>query len=151
VTFGGFILATTGMLLLTQLSATSSYWPNILPALIIISLGMGLIFVPLSATALFAVGNHDAGVASAVLNTSQQIGGSIGIAFLNTIATSATAAYVIANNVDPFDANAQVEGYVDAFMWSAGILALAGIIWVSLVRVSKKDMAAGDSAVAVHV
>ena len=70
---------------------------------------------------------------------------------MNTIATSATAAYVIANNVDPFDPNAQVEGYVDAFMWGAGILAVAGIIWVVLVRVSKKDMAAGDSAAAVHI
>jgi EmrB/QacA subfamily drug resistance transporter len=148
VTFGGFILATTGMLLLTQLGATSSYWPNILPALIIISLGMGLIFVPLSATALFAVSNHDAGVASAVLNTAQQIGGSVGIAFLNTIAASATAAYIVANNVDSSDANAQVEGYVEAFMWGAGILAVAGLIWVTLVRVTKKDMSAEDQVAA---
>jgi EmrB/QacA subfamily drug resistance transporter len=151
VTFGGFILATSGMLLLTRITPESSYVSNILPALIIISLGMGLIFVPLSATALFAVGNHDAGVASAVLNTSQQIGGSVGIAFLNTIATSATAAYVVANNVDPFNPNAQVEGYVDAFMWGAGILAVAGIIWVTLVRITKKDMAVGDQAAVAQV
>jgi hypothetical protein len=105
---------------------------------------MGLIFVPLSATALFAVSNHDAGVASAVLNTAQQIGGSVGIAFLNTIAASATAAYIVANNVDSSDANAQVEGYVEAFMWGAGILAVAGLIWVTLVRVTKKDMSAED-------
>ena len=109
VTFAGFALATAGMLLLTRLTPDSTYWPEVLPAMIIISLGMGLIFVPLSATALFGVGDDDSGVASAVLNTAQQIGGSVGIAFLNTIATSATAAYVIANNVNPFDASAQVE------------------------------------------
>jgi len=87
VTFGGFVLGVIGMIVFVQLAATSTYLPNILPGMIIMSIGMGLIFVPLSAVALFGVGNHDAGVASAVLNTSQQIGGSIGLAFLNTIAS----------------------------------------------------------------
>jgi MFS family permease len=151
VTFAGFALATAGMLLLTRLTPDSTYWPEVLPAMIIISLGMGLIFVPLSATALFGVGDDDTGVASAVLNTAQQIGGSVGIAFLNTIATSATAAYVIANNVNPFDASAQVKGYVDAFTWGAGILVLGGILWVALVKISRKDMSAGDKAATVEV
>jgi len=53
--------------------------------------------------------------------------------------------------VDPFNPNAQVEGYVDAFMWGAAILAVAGIIWVTLVRITKKDMAAGDQAAAAHM
>lgn len=151
VTFSGFVLGTIGLVLLTQLTPDSAYLTNILPSMIIISLGMGLIFVPLSATALFGVGNHDAGVASAVLNTSQQIGGSIGIAFLNTIATGATAAYVIANNVDPFDANAQVVGYVDAFTAGAVILAVGGLLWVSLVKLNKRDMSSNDQSVAVHM
>jgi predicted MFS family arabinose efflux permease len=145
VTFGGFCLAVAGMASLVLLTPTSEYASNILPALIVLSLGMGLIFVPLSATALFGAGNHDAGVASAVLNTSQQIGGSIGVAFLNTIAASATTAYVVSNNLQGPDADALVAGFSQGFAWGAGILALAGIIWVTLVRMSKQDMSAGDA------
>ena len=99
VTFGGFVLATSGMALYLRLGSDSTYAANILPSIVLMSLGMGLIFVPLSATALFGVGNHDAGVASAVLNTAQQIGGSIGLAFLNTIAASATTAYIVSNQL----------------------------------------------------
>ena len=67
------------------------------------------------------MGNHDAGVASAVLNTSQQIGGSIGVAFLNTIAASATTAYVVTNNVGPDTPgtlDALVAGFDTTFIWS---------------------------------
>jgi hypothetical protein len=116
----------------------------------LISVGMGLIFVPLSAVSLFAVGNHDAGVASAVLNTSQQIGGSIGIAFLNTIATSVTAAFIIDNQLPGPTPDALVEGFTRGFLWGAAILAVAAIIWVVLVNMTKKDMAANDSPTA-HV
>jgi len=112
---------------------------------------MGLVFVPLSATALFGVGNHDAGVASAVLNTSQQIGGAIGVAFLNTIATSATAAYIVANQTQGPTPEAIVEGFTRAFTYSAVILAVAGVIWVSLVRMSKTDMEAHDVPEVVEV
>jgi EmrB/QacA subfamily drug resistance transporter len=151
VTFGGFILAISGLFWFTKMAADTSYVSGILPPMILISLGMGLIFVPLSATALYAVGDHDAGVASAVLNTSQQIGGSVGIAFLNTIATSATAAYIVANQLQGPTPDALVEGFTDAFGWSAIILVGAAIIWVSLVNMSKKDMAKGDAVNAVHV
>ena len=106
---------------------------------------MGLIFVPLSAVSLFGVGNHDAGVASAVLNTSQQIGGSIGLAFLNTIAASATTAYIVSNHLPGPTADALVDGFHVAYLWSIGILALAGIIWVVLVRMTKEDMKAHDA------
>jgi EmrB/QacA subfamily drug resistance transporter len=150
VTATGFLLAIIGMVLLTTMSPSTAYVSGILPSLIIISLGMGLIFVPLSAVSLFAIGNHDAGVASAVLNTSQQIGGSIGIAFLNTIAASATTAYIVANNLQGPTPDALVAGFTRGFGWGAAILAVAGIIWVVLVNMSKKDMAANDSPTA-HV
>jgi len=150
VTATGFVLAVTGMFLLTRMTATSGYVGDILPSLIIISLGMGLIFVPLSAVSLFAIGNHDAGVASAVLNTSQQIGGSIGVALLNTIAASATTAFVIANRLEAPTPDALVAGFTRGFAWGAAILAVAGVIWVVLVTMSKKDMAANDSPTA-HV
>ena len=150
VTGTGFLLAIIGMVLLTRMTPSTAYVGGILPSLIIISLGMGLVFVPLSAVSLFAIGNHDAGVASAVLNTSQQIGGSIGVAFLNTIATSATAAYVVANNLQGPNPDALVVGFTRGFAWGAAILAVAGIIWVVLVNMSKQDMAANDSPTA-HV
>ena len=150
VTASGFLLAIVGMVLLTTMSPSSAYVSGILPSLVIISLGMGLIFVPLSAVSLFAIGNHDAGVASAVLNTSQQIGGSIGVAFLNTIAASATTAFIVANNLEAPTPDALVAGFTRGFGWGAAILAVAGIIWVVLVNMSKKDMAANDSPTA-HV
>ena len=150
VTASGFVLAIVGMVLLLRLSPTSSYAGDILPSLIVMSFGMGLIFVPLSAVSLFAVGNHDAGVASAVLNTSQQIGGSIGVAFLNTIAASATTAYIVSNGLSQPTPDALVAGFTRGFLWGAIILAVAGTIWVVLVNMTKKDMAANDSPMA-HV
>ncbi len=149
VTFSGFILATSGMALYLRLAADSTYVANILPSIVLMSLGMGLIFVPLSATALFGVGNHDAGVASAVLNTAQQIGGSIGIAFLNTIAASATAAYVIDNALSGPTPDALVTGFTAAFVWSVGIMVFAGLVWVFLVNMTRKDMASNDAVPAV--
>jgi len=144
ITFSGFLLMTTGMLLLLRLTPGSQYVADILPSISIMSLGAGLVFVPLSATALFGVGNHDAGIASAVLNTSQQIGGSIGVAFLNTIAASATTAYIVKNNLPGPTPDALVNGFTTSFAWSALILIIAGLIWVTLVRMSKKEISAND-------
>lgn len=150
VTFGGFVLGVIGMIIFTQMDYDAGYVANILPGMIIMSLGMGLIFVPLSAVSLFGVGNHDAGVASAVLNTSQQIGGSVGLAFLNTIAASATTAYVVANVAsaqtdENFGIKSLVYGFDTAFWWSVGILALAGLIWVFLVNMTRDDMTEHDA------
>lgn len=156
VSFTGLIMATAGMLLLTQLEPTSAYVSDILPALMVLSLGMGLVFVPISATALFGVGNHDAGVASAVLNTAQQIGGALGTAFLNTIAVTATANYFVDNMIDPADpANAGAmpvaltEGFTTAFTWSAGFMILGALIWVFMINANKDTLGANDAP--VHV
>ena len=156
VSFVGLIMATAGMLLLTQIEPTSAYVSDILPALMVLSLGMGLVFVPISATALFGVGNHDAGVASAVLNTAQQIGGALGTAFLNTIAVTATANYFVDNRIDPADpANAGAmpvaltEGFTTAFTWSAGFMILGALIWVFMINANKDTLGANDAP--VHV
>jgi EmrB/QacA subfamily drug resistance transporter len=156
VSFVGLIMATSGMLLLTRLEATSAYVSDILPALMVLSLGMGLVFVPISATALFGVGNHDAGVASAVLNTAQQIGGALGTAFLNTIAVTATANYFVDNMIDPTDpANAGAmpvaltEGFTTAFTWSAGFMIVGALIWVFMINANKDTLGANDAP--VHV
>lgn len=145
VTGSGFLISIIGMALLLRITPESTYAANLLPSMIIISIGMGLIFVPLSAVSLFAVGNHDAGVASAVLNTSQQIGGSVGVAFLNTIAASATTAFIVDHQLQQPTPDALVFGFTRGFLWGVIILAFAGILWVTLVTMSKKDMAANDS------
>jgi EmrB/QacA subfamily drug resistance transporter len=159
VSFTGLLMASSGLFLLTRLQADSAYVSAILPAILLMSLGMGLVFVPLSATALFGVGNHDAGVASAVLNTAQQIGGALGTAFLNTIATSATVSYMVANNLSPISipsgqkippAVAQVHGFTTAFHWSAGIVLLGAVVWGLMINADKDTLAANDSP-AAHV
>ncbi len=109
---------------------------HVVPAELLISLGMGHVFVPLSSTALLGVPNHDAGVASALVNTMQQVGGSLGIAFLNTIATSATARYAQAHG-GPSKA-AVTHGFTTAFAVGVGVLVLAAIIVLTLIQSSGK-------------
>jgi EmrB/QacA subfamily drug resistance transporter len=128
----GFSLATLGMLWLTQLQADSSYFTHVVPSMLLMSLGMGQVFVPLSSTALLGVPNHDAGAASALVNTMQQVGGSLGIAFLNTIATSATVDYA-ATHGGP-SAAATVHGFTAAFAVGAGLLATALVVVALLIR-----------------
>jgi predicted MFS family arabinose efflux permease len=141
ITGGGFALTIVGLLLLQRMSENSTYVGDILPSMILVGLGIGFVFVPLSATALFGVGDADAGVASAVLNAAQQVGGSVGVAFLNTIATSATTAYIVANQLPGPNGAALVEGFTTGFLWSAAILLVAGVIWIVLVTMTGKDMA----------
>lgn len=154
VSFTGLLMAVSGMMLLTRLEPTSSYVADILPAMMLMSLGMGLVFVPLSATSLFAVGNHDAGVASAVLNTSQQIGGSLGTALLNTVATTATTNWIIENQVSPQDpmamAAALTHGFTHAFLWSAAIIMVGAVVWVLFINADRETLAANDSP-AAHI
>src|SRR5690242_11763346 len=81
----GLAMAVVGMLILTTIGQHTAYWSHVLPAELLMSIGLAGVFIPASSTALFGVGSHDAGVASALLNTSQQIGGSLGTALLNTL------------------------------------------------------------------
>ena len=90
----GLALATVGLFYLTQLGTESSWLTHVLPAEILMSVGLALVFVPLSSLALFGVAPRDAGVASAMLNTTQQIGGSLGTALLNTLYASAVTGYL---------------------------------------------------------
>jgi EmrB/QacA subfamily drug resistance transporter len=133
----GFTSAAFGMLWLTQLPATPAYGTHVVPAMLLISLGMGHVFVPLASTALLGVPNHDAGAASALVNTMQQVGGSLGVAFLNTIATSATASYAAAHG--GFSRAATVHGFTSAFSVGVGIMALAAIVVLTLVRARRRD------------
>src|SRR5919107_1269746 len=100
----GLVMAIVGVLLLTQIDQDSSYWVLVFPSMVIMSVGLAGVFIPAASTSLIGVGSHDAGVASAVLNTSQQIGGSLGTALLNTLFASAVTSYFADNLRDPSDA-----------------------------------------------
>ncbi|GAA2060752.1 MFS transporter [Streptomyces albiaxialis] len=132
----GFVVAAAGMLLLTRLEIDSSYPALILPALLLLGLGMGTAFMPAMSLATHGVRPSDAGVASAMVNTSQQVGGAIGTALLNTIAASATTAYAkdhIAEVTSKpagqlLKLEAMVHGYTSAIWWAVGILLVSAAI-----------------------
>jgi MFS family permease len=134
MTVGG-VLATAAMAWLTRLDLHSPYVTHILPSFVAMSVGMGLIFVPLSSTALSGIDNHDAGVASAMVNTTQQVGGSLGTALLNTIFTTAVASYAAGHGGGPAArAEAAIHGYNVAFTVSAALLAAGTLLVVLLLR-----------------
>ncbi|GAB2884270.1 MFS transporter [Streptomyces mayteni] len=124
----GLLTASLGMLLLTQMSLDSSYAGLLMPAMVLLGLGMGTSFMPAMSLSTAGVRPTDAGVASAMVNVSQQVGGAIGIAALNTIATSATTAYAEENGVLPIDPAAMVEGFTSAIWWAFGILVGAAVV-----------------------
>ncbi|MFJ6633944.1 MFS transporter [Streptomyces sp. NPDC091376] len=132
----GFLVAATGMLLLTQLEIDSSYAGLILPAQLLLGLGMGTAFMPAMSLSTYGIEARDAGVASAMVNTSQQVGGAIGTALLNTIAASATTSYIAARAAGATGPEAQqllqlqgmVHGYSSAIWWAVGILAASAVI-----------------------
>ncbi|MFI9587868.1 MFS transporter [Streptomyces sp. NPDC052236] len=140
----GFLVAALGMLLLTQLDLNTSYWAVILPAELLLGLGMGTAFMPAMSLATYGVRPEDAGVASAMVNTSQQVGGAIGTALLNTIAASATTSYVASHRAGATDANllgleAMVHGFSSAIWWAVGILVAAAAIAFALINAGRPD------------
>jgi EmrB/QacA subfamily drug resistance transporter len=131
----GLAMAAGGLLWFTGLSVHSSYLTHVLPPEVLVSLGMGMAFVPMSSTALIGVESKDAGVASALVNATQQVGGSLGTALLNTVAASAATTY-LAGRVPSVAAvqSAAVHGYTTAFTVSAVLLAGAAVVAGVLVR-----------------
>jgi len=131
----GMVLAAAGMVLLAQLGVDSSYAAHVLPALIVTGLGLGLVMAPAMNSATLGVDAADAGVASATVNTMQQIGGSMGTALLSTLASSAVTSYVASRPPSAaLAAQAAVHGYTTAFWWSAGIFAVGAIVCGLLLR-----------------
>jgi EmrB/QacA subfamily drug resistance transporter len=146
----GTVMATIGLVLFTQLGVHSGYASHLLPGMIVISLGMGLVFVPLTSTALIGVDEHDSGVASALVNTTQQVGGSLGTALLNTVAATATATYLAAHRGHAAQAASLVHGYTAAFTVSAILLGVGAAASLVLVRANRRDVAVTESAVALN-
>lgn len=131
----GMGLAAAAMAWLTALDVHSGYAAHVLPPLLVAGLGLGLVFAPAMSMATAGVAAHDAGVASAMVNTSQQVGGSIGTALLNSLATSAAANYLVGRQPSPaVKAQSAMESYSTAYTWSAVFFAVGLIVTVVLYR-----------------
>ncbi|WP_180289250.1 MULTISPECIES: MFS transporter [Streptomyces] len=143
----GFLAAAVGMLLLTQMEVGSSYAGLLLPAQLLLGLGMGTAFMPAMSLSTHGIEPRDAGVASAMVNTSQQVGGAIGTALLNTIAASATTSYIKDHIAGAASRPQQqlvqleglVEGYTSAIGFAVGILVVAAAIALTFINAGRPD------------
>jgi EmrB/QacA subfamily drug resistance transporter len=143
----GMIFGCGAMTYLTQLTVTSSYVGDMLAPLIIMGLGFGMIFSPAINTATAGVERQDSGVASALVNTMQQVGGSIGTSALSTIALTATTSYLVAHHTGPLaPAIAATHGYTTAFAVSAGIFGLGVILAITLLPSRQRLIALRSAA-----
>jgi EmrB/QacA subfamily drug resistance transporter len=125
----GMTLGIIAMILFTRLTPHASYASHVLPGLLVIGVGMGCIFAPAFGTATLGVQQNEAGIASAMVNTSQQVGGSVGTALLSTIFATAAASYASSHVRTPgLLATATVHGYTTAFWWAAGIFAVGLLV-----------------------
>ena len=131
----GMTTAAVGMALLTRIEIDTAYASHVLPSLILIGVGFGLILGASFPTATADVPARDSGVASAMVNTSQQVGGSLGTALLSTLAVSATTAFVADHGQTPEALrHAAVDGYTTAFWWAAAIFAVGAVVCGALLR-----------------
>jgi hypothetical protein len=142
----GLVLGAIAMAYLTQLGTASSYAAGVLPALILLGLAFGLILPSAIATATAGVLPQDTGVASALVNTMQQVGGSIGVSALSTIALSATASYLSAHRGagGPATADAAIHGYTVAFTVAAIVFAVAAVLAFGLLPSRQRQQASGS-------
>ncbi|MFE4515121.1 MFS transporter [Kitasatospora sp. NPDC056783] len=126
----GLLLAAGGMAWLTQMRVDSNWAALVLPAELLLGFGMGLVFMPAMNLATLGVAPHEAGAASATINSAQQVGGSVGTALLNTVAASATASFLAARVAAGPAVRAQgaVHGYVVATWVAMGVLLLAALV-----------------------
>jgi EmrB/QacA subfamily drug resistance transporter len=134
----GLLMGAGGLVLFSTLDLHSAYLSTVLPAELIVSLGMGLAFVSMSSTALIGVSTEDAGVASALVNATQQTGSTMGAALINTIATTATASYIAVHGSSSTAlAAGAIHGYTTAFVFSAAVLGAAAVAAFALIRRSR--------------
>jgi EmrB/QacA subfamily drug resistance transporter len=135
----GMSMLTLGLLYFTQVSVDGSYWADLFPGFLILGVAIPFAFVPITIAALAGTRPQEAGLASGLINTSQQIGGALGIALLSTIAVSTTDDEVASGAAVPA---ALTEGFVNAF-WAGAAIAFAGVL-VSIFLVRGRDLRAQD-------
>ncbi|MFE2866226.1 MULTISPECIES: MFS transporter [unclassified Embleya] len=147
----GMGLAALGLLYLTRLDLDSGYAGDLMPGLIAFGAGVGLVIAPCMSAATFGVRAEDAGVASAAVNTVQQVGGSVGIALLSTLAATAGSDYLDGRQPSPEAfAHAALESYATAYRWSAAFFAIGLLVTAVLFRPGA-PAPASKTAPAVHM
>jgi EmrB/QacA subfamily drug resistance transporter len=144
VVAAGMVLSAAGLVLLAQLGVHASYATQVLPGLTVMGAGIGLVFPPATDLATFGVDAADAGVASALVNTTTQVGGSLGTALLSTLAATAASSVVAGRQPSTaLLAHAAVHGYTTAFWWAAGIFAVGAVLTALLLRGNARRMQVG--------
>jgi EmrB/QacA subfamily drug resistance transporter len=142
-----YLLSGAGMLMLTRLETDSSLPGLVLPAELLIGLGLGMAFMPSMSLATYQVLPRDAGVASAMANTAQQMGAAVGTAWLNTIAAGATAAHRAGHSAGEaagpraerqLKLEGLVHGYTTALWWSVGVLAVASLLAFTVISADRQ-------------
>ncbi|MFF3571649.1 MFS transporter [Nocardia jiangxiensis] len=150
VVSSGFLIAAVGMAWLTQIGLHTGYASHILPPLILLGLGLGGAMSTAFQSATAGVHHEDAGVASATINTSQQVGGSIGTALLSTIAASAASDYLTNRQPTPLNvAQSLIESYTTSFWWAAGIFLAGAAVMLALMPNTAPAPAEGEPVI-VH-
>jgi hypothetical protein len=142
----GMVMAAFGLWLFSRAGVDGSYLSDVLPAIIPQSVGMGLTFVPVTLIATTNVADEDAGLASGLFNTSQQIGGALGLAILSTLAADKTAGALadLGHRPDPAErAQALLDGFDVAFVAAALLLLIGAAVLLATVR--KSDVASIDT------
>jgi MFS family permease len=134
----GMVSLTAGLLYFTQVSVGGSYLADLLPGFLLTGLGIGFSFVPISIAALAGIQPAEAGLASGLFNTSQQIGGALGIAALSTIASAQTDSAVAAGAALPV---ALVDGFTAAFVAGVAVAALGILAALTLIRRDELEVA----------
>jgi EmrB/QacA subfamily drug resistance transporter len=139
----GLAMAAAGLATFTTITDTTSWASHVLPGELLMSVGLGLVFVPLSNLALSGIRPDDAGEASAVLNSTQQIGASLGTSLLNTFYASSVTNFIINHHLDPagFNPTAAIHGYHVAFWLGVGFVVAAFFAVLVLVNARKDDIA----------
>jgi EmrB/QacA subfamily drug resistance transporter len=141
----GLLLAAGGLAWLTQIGVQGDFWLHVAPQEILMSVGLGVAFPAFSSTALIHVRDRDAGVASALVNTTQQIGGSLGTALLNTLAATATASYLAAHGAGASQA-AVVHGFAVAFAVGAALLLVGAIVSAVFISAGPNELSPVEGA-----
>lgn len=142
---GGLFFAAVGAALFAQIDSGSGYADGVLPGLIVAGIGAGLLFSTTFATATLGVEERDTGVASAMLNTAQQVGGSVGIALLSTLFGSAVSDFARDNPGPDVGVESAIHGYVTVYWWAAALTLVGAVIAAFMIRTRKGDLASAPA------
>jgi EmrB/QacA subfamily drug resistance transporter len=149
VVSAGFLVAAAGMALLTRLELDSTYAAHIMPGLILLGLGIGAVMTTAFQGATSGLHHEDTGVASALINTGQQVGGSISTALLTTVASSAATDYLTSHKPGALAAaQAGVEGYTATLAWGSGFFLVGAVIAAFLIPNRALEPSEGEPVMA---